>query len=301
MSKSRKHLMNRLFTFGCSFTNYRWPTWADIVGRGFEYYKNWGKEGAGNSFIFYSLIECIKREQISSQDTVMIMWTNIGREDRYIRNRGWITPGSIYKQKIYDKNFVNQFADPTGYLIKDMANVAAVKCILESIGCKFYFLSTVPLSMPDDNVNHRFSIDNQIIDLYKEELGCIKPSVYSVVFNDDWYSRTGFVDEKELKREYNVVAGSDWPSWKDFISNNYQDVPKSIKQEIESHNFSLRLSMRTDTHPLPSEHLIYIQQLIPEFTVTEDTKLLVEQTTTCILNHKPLEKWWVNNRAAERF
>ena len=121
--------MSRLFTFGCSFTNNRWPTWADIVGRGFEYYKNWGKEGAGNSFIFYSLIECVKREQITSQDTVMIMWTNIGREDRYIRNLGWITPGSIYKQDTYDKNFVEQFADPTGYLIRDMANVAAAKPI----------------------------------------------------------------------------------------------------------------------------------------------------------------------------
>lgn len=293
--------MSRLFTFGCSFTNNRWPTWADIVGRGFEYYKNWGKEGAGNSFIFYSLIECIKREQITSQDTVMIMWTNIGREDRYIRNRGWITPGSIYKQDTYDKNFVEQFADPTGYLIRDMANVAAAKHILESIGCKFYFLSTVPLSMPDDNVDDRFSIDNRINDLYKEEISCIKPSVYSVVFNDDWYSRTGFVDEKELKREYNVVAGPDWPTWENFINNHYQGVPKSIKKEIDSHNFSLRLSMRTDTHPLPSEYLVYIEQVLPNMDISEDTKLLVEQTTDAILKHNPLVKWWGKNRVTERF
>ena len=293
--------MSRLFTFGCSFTNNRWPTWADIVGRGFEYYKNWGKEGAGNSFIFYSLIECIKREQITSQDTVMIMWTNIGREDRYIRNRGWITPGSIYNQDTYDKNFVEQFADPTGYLIRDMAQVSAAKHILESIGCKFYFLSTVPLSMYDDNVDDRLSIDNQIIDLYKEEIDCIKHSVYSVVFNDNWFSRSGYIDEKELKREYNVVAGPDWPTWENFINNNCQGVPKSIKKEIESHNFSLRLTMRTDTHPLPSEYLMYIEQVLPDLGIAEDTKLLVEQTTDAILKHKSLLKWWGKNRVTERF
>ena len=293
--------MNRLFAFGCSFTNNRWPTWADIVGRGFEYYKNWGKEGAGNSFIFYSLIECIKREQITSQDTVIIMWTSIGREDRYIRNRGWITPGSIYKQDVYDKNFVEQFADPTGYLIKDMANVAAAKHILESIGCKFYFLSTVPLSMPDDNVDHRFSIDNQIIDLYKQELGVIKPSIYSVVFNDDWYSCTGFVDEKELKREYNIVAGPDWPTWERFVQNDFQGVSNKITKEIESHDFSKRLTVRTDTHPLPSEHLIYLEQVLPEFVITDDTKLLVQQTTADILAQQKITRWWHNQRRPERF
>ena len=293
--------MSRLFTFGCSFTNNRWPTWADIVGQEFKYYKNWGKEGGGNSFIFYSLIECIKREQITNQDTVIIMWTSVGREDRYIRNRRWITPGSIYKQDIYDKNFVEQFADPTGYLIRDMAHVSAAKRILESIGCKFYFLSTVPLSMYDDNVDHRLSIDNQIIDLYKEEIDCIKPSVYSVVFNDDWYSRAGFVDEKELKREYNVVAGPDWPTWENFINNNCQGVSKSIKEDIESHNFSQRLSVRTDTHPLPSEYLMYIEQVLPDLVIAEDTKLLVEQTTDAILKHKSLVKWWGKICATERF
>jgi hypothetical protein len=293
--------MNRLFAFGCSFTNSSWPTWADIVGRGFEHYENWGKEGGGNSFIFLSLIECVKRKQVTSQDTVIIMWTNIGREDRYIRKQGWITPGSIYKQDTYDKTFVQQFADPTGYLIRDMAQIAAAKRILESIGCKFYFLSTVPLSMPDDNVDDRFSIDNQIIDLYKEEIDFLKPSIYSVVFNDDWYSRVGFVDEKELKREYNIVAGPDWPTWENFVDNNYQGVPRSIKKEIESHNFAKRLQQRTDTHPLPHEHLLYLEQVLPECVIADDTKLLVQQTTADILAQQKLTRWWNNRRRPERF
>ena len=48
--------MKRLFTFGCSVTEFIWPTWADILGREFDYYENWGRVGAGNLYIFNSII-----------------------------------------------------------------------------------------------------------------------------------------------------------------------------------------------------------------------------------------------------
>jgi hypothetical protein len=297
--------MNKLFTFGCSFTKSdrepNWPTWADILGRGFKYYKNWGHAGGGNSFIFYRLMECIKREQITSHDTVIIMWTNIAREDRYIDNFGWITPGNIYSQTFYDQNFVQKCADPTGYLIKDMATIAAAKYILESIGCKFYFLSTVPLSVYDDHWCSSFGIDNEILKLYREEINFIKPSVYSVVFNNDWYSRVGFIDKKELNREYNAIAGPDWPSWEKFLQHDFQGVPTAVKKEIASHNFAKRLATRTNTHPLPSEHLIYLEQVLPDLAIDQTTRLLVEQTTDAILKHKPLVKWWGKKCNPETF
>lgn len=44
--------MTRLFTFGCSFTKFFWPTWADILGQEFDYYENWGRLlEAINSFL----------------------------------------------------------------------------------------------------------------------------------------------------------------------------------------------------------------------------------------------------------
>ena len=44
----------RLFVFGCSFTQYRWPTWADIIAKDnphLEYF-NTANSGAGNLYIF---------------------------------------------------------------------------------------------------------------------------------------------------------------------------------------------------------------------------------------------------------
>ena len=28
---------NRFFSFGCSFTQYHWPTWANVIGMHFDY------------------------------------------------------------------------------------------------------------------------------------------------------------------------------------------------------------------------------------------------------------------------
>ena len=67
--------MSRLFTFGCSFTKYHWPTWANILGKEFDQHQNWAEPGAGNHFILNSLVECNLRNNILPDDTVGIMWT----------------------------------------------------------------------------------------------------------------------------------------------------------------------------------------------------------------------------------
>ena len=87
--------MKRLFTFGCSFTNYYWPTWADIISQDYDYFQNWGKIGGGNKFIYLSLVECHQRNKFTPDDTIMLMWSSQAREDRYIKDE-WYTPGPVY-------------------------------------------------------------------------------------------------------------------------------------------------------------------------------------------------------------
>jgi hypothetical protein len=69
--------MTRLFTFGCSFTNYRWSTWADCLAPEFDYFENWGQSGAGNHYIFNSMMEADQRHQFDEGDTVIVCWTNV--------------------------------------------------------------------------------------------------------------------------------------------------------------------------------------------------------------------------------
>jgi hypothetical protein len=251
--------MNRFFAFGCSFTKSNTPTWADILATKFNYYQNWGRPGAGNSFIFYSLVECIKRNNINKDDTVAIMWTSIGREDRFVKESGWLTPGSIYNQSLYNEEFVKNYADPTGYLIRDLAHLSAAKKILEAIGCIYYFFSVVPFDVFNDNSNSKFDIEYSIIELYKDDLAIVRPSVYEVIFNYDWYSRPGPIDIELVKQEYANLKGNHWPNWEKFVLQEFKGIPNTILNEInDNYNLSNKLLVRTDTHPTYDEYYEYL-------------------------------------------
>lgn len=193
--------MARLFAFGCSFTNYDWPTWADIAAREFDHFENWGRSGGGNAFVFCSLMEAIKRSNITQSDTVAVMWTSISREDRWISPDGWLTLGSIYNQSDYDPSFVARFADPTGYLIRDLAMISGAEAALELIGCRYHFFSVVPLEYHDDShaADDCFAkLDQSVLALYQPVIDKIKPSMFETVFHGDWFSRNGEIKMARL-------------------------------------------------------------------------------------------------------
>lgn len=284
--------MSRLFAFGCSFTNYRWPTWADILARGFDYSENWGQNGAGNHFIFNSLIECINSNSISKNDTVIIMWSSIGREDRWVNGKGWITPGSIYNQNDYDDNFVKKWACPTGYLIRDLAFVSAARKILDSIGCDWKFLSIVPLEYYDDSAGYddeEFNIENRLHELYKQDIDMIRPSVYESVFNRDWDSRPGYVELDVVKRKYDILKGREWPSWTNLVSGNLSGIKPQIVKELDDH-FN-RDFIRTDSHPTPAEHLLYLTNVLPEYTISNDTVEWVNSAEDVVIRQRKPFIW----------
>jgi len=112
----------RFFAFGCSFTQYRWPTWADIIAKDnpdLEYY-NIGKSGAGNTFILNQISHYSKKMQFDQNDLVMVLWSSFYREDRYTYERSWKTPGNIYTQNEYSEEFVNTLCCPRGMTIRDL-------------------------------------------------------------------------------------------------------------------------------------------------------------------------------------
>jgi hypothetical protein len=282
----------RFFAFGCSATSCNWPTWADIVARQYDDYQNWALPGAGNSFIFYSVMEAIKRSHIDSSDTVMIMWTNIGREDRYVKGQGWITPGSIYNQTVYSEDFVRDYADPTGYLIRDLAHLSAVKSLLDSIGCEYRFFTTVPFNVPDDNIFKVFSMDTKVTNLYREEIASVAPSIFEVVFNFDWYSRPGVRDLVALEQYYRSVQGAAWPSWEEFTKQNWTGIDKRVRTEIdEEYLFSQQLLMRTNTHLLPAEHLEYLDR-VSNIEIDADTRTWVNEVNQAIVTGADFKRLW---------
>jgi hypothetical protein len=247
--------MKRFFAFGCSFTRYEWPTWADIIGNEFEHYENWGNPGAGNFFIFNAIIECHLKNKLTENDTVAIMWSNFQREDRYIK-RKWVTPGSILYQQVFSKEFVKEVYDDRGYYIRDFSYIYAIVNLLNSIGCKYYMTSMVDINNIDQfDTTTSKEIDDLLI-YYKDILKLIRPSVHNVIFNYDWWSRPYI----------NPRGGNLPPLW-------YTPTERLQKKYH-----------RDDSHPLPLEHLEYVEKILPEFLISEKTKNSVKEIDEYIRN-----------------
>jgi hypothetical protein len=180
--------MSRFFAFGCSFTaSHDRPTWADIIGREFDFYQNYARGGMSNQYIFNQLIECHARHKLTSDDTVIIMWTSVTREDRYVKDLGgWYGKGNIYYSDDHSSEWIKKFACTRGYLIRDLAVISAARDLLKYWGVKYKFLAMVPVGIAEST--DTLDPENQdIFNLYQDIIDEIKPSVYEVIFkSQDW-------------------------------------------------------------------------------------------------------------------
>lgn len=311
-------MTNRIFTFGCSFTKCPWPTWADIIIKENQkkcHGENWGRGGASNYYIFNAVIECHLKNQINAGDTVIIMWTSINRENHYV-NRDWITPGSIYLNEQYPKNYVEKFADTRGFMIRDYSLIYAIDQLLEKIGCKYYFLSMIDLVYSDELNNS--SIENQdIINKYDFLLKKIKPSVYDIIFNKDWNTRPNInifdknlsednkkIIEKNIsnvKKSYENLSGIEWPTFDEYWNNRNLEKYKShiineikfLEEKLEWERFKKEW-VRLNSHPTPAEHLEYIENVLPEFIITKETRDWVSRLDQAVLTQDRMDRYWVN-------
>jgi len=259
----------RLFTFGCSFTSYNWPTWADILGREFGYYENWGRGASGNQFIFNSVIECLLRNPPEPNDVYIIMWSNFLREDKYINNQ-WICSGQVTASidsygAFYDKNYIKKYVDERGFMIRDYALIEATHRVLKSYNIKHIFLSMV--DMDNAGMSERSIIrEGDIFELYKNMLSFVRPSVHKVIFNYDWNSIPFTIPEDKVLK----------------VHKDDDPIPR----------YDTHPTRRYDAHPTPAEHLMYIEKVIPEFSnISADTRAWVNKVETKIRS----AEYWIED------
>lgn len=174
----------RLFVFGCSMTNYDWPTWADILSQEIPEYYNYGQSGGGNLFISNGVVEANIKHKFNENDLVIVMWSSVSREDRY--KNGWVTPGNIYTQGVIDMEFVYKWADTKGYLIKDLALVELTREYLKNLPCDSDMLAMCKFDdqvILDDRKEDAF---NDVLEHYKETIESIKPDILDTVYKGVW-------------------------------------------------------------------------------------------------------------------
>jgi len=134
--------MTRLFTFGCSYTRYYYPTWADYLGAVFDKHFQFGTTGAGNKHIFNSFIYALQKYKINSNDSVVISWTSLDREDRiFNKTNDFIRPGCIFSQDVFPDSWVDKYFNLNDKAIEFIGYIHSILAFSKSIGFNLHMLS----------------------------------------------------------------------------------------------------------------------------------------------------------------
>ena len=166
----------RLITIGCSFTDYRYPTWADIMSKAMPKaeFINLGRGGAGNLYISNRITEAHRKLNLCDTDLVMIMWSTHCREDRYV-DAAWLSPGNIYTQEHYPESFVKEFCQPLGYLIRDLSLIDLANSYLNSLPCTYVGMLSVPFDYQQTlKDNHTI----EVLETYKDIVDYFPTSMF---------------------------------------------------------------------------------------------------------------------------
>lgn len=253
---------NRVFTFGCSFTNYFWPTWADIIGQEVPLYENWGKPGAGNRYISNSVVECHLTHKFQKGDLVLIMWSSISREDRYLNNHWQCLGGAGHFTKKWFDNFG---MDLRGYAIRDYATILLIQNLLETLDADYDQYSMHHLLHIDyELVDHIFPVETRKYELYLNILkelhtfGTI-PDEGKIVIHDN-----------DVVNRYKTIFPKIHPPVKDLIYKKFWEKKPTI-------NFG-------DNHPSPKEHLFFLDYMYPNNLLKKTTRDYVEKYETIVRN-----------------
>lgn len=227
--------MSRLFAFGCSFTNYKWWSWADILGTQFEEFHNFGQAGGGNGYIFNSIMEADQRYHFGSGDSVYICWSNIMREDRYKVGRGWITLGNVMTAtNVYTKEFLTDGICEYGNLLRDLNYIKAVhNLLMTKPTVTWEFLSICPLVQPDPYVSTRVRYED-LTNMYNDILKKFRPSFLEILGDQYWM--------RDVQLRHGYQEGKPYSG---------------------------------DYHPTTQEHLYYLDQVLPGLITNDQTRALV--------------------------
>jgi len=196
------------YAVGCSFTNYRWPTWADILAEELPNagYFNAGTSGAGNQYIFTVVSQIINGvADLDHNDILAIMWSGFYREDRYIygRHNNWVTPGNLYSQDTYPKVFTEQWCCPRGMTIRDMSLIDSAIRMLDSLPCRVIMTTGIGFDQQDLYSGRAPDADiSDVVNCYKNIQPYLLPDLMSCQAPSGWKSGYSYEVDGEIFDDY---------------------------------------------------------------------------------------------------
>jgi len=208
--------LSRLITLGCSQTRYVWPTWADIVGRSFDAFENWGHSGIGNRAIYERTVEMLFTSKPTQEDLVIIQWTNPYRFDAHKVDPNlparWAAAGNIMN---WPKELAETIHCDFSYVYHTCNFIVGCKNLLENKNIKFIFLTMNALKPYVDSYPE--------LSIYENELNSVPwlPPIYDWFIEEnlptkqfkkkDWHHLKTLKDEHPTPMAHYLYLEKFWP------------------------------------------------------------------------------------------
>jgi hypothetical protein len=246
----------RFFAFGCSFTSYCWPTWADYLGLLVEEYYNYGAAGVGNTFIYSQFLRANAYYKFNKDDLIIIAWSSPFRYDYQLdinRNKWDTILFNDQNVKLPPKDISNIITDKN-LIANTVNNIYSSFIILSSLNLNYFFTSMdVFLDFNSNNLYPSFynikdakwvnpinlynSFSNKIlIDYFDGKIPDNHPSPKNHLefLKNELYNKLGIDNNKQqlLENKMNVwqdIYNSSDINSKLTFSNVFLDTYKSIR------------------------------------------------------------------------
>ena len=140
-----------IYTLGCSFTKWHWPTWSDWLA---VYTKrpvtNWAYPGLTNSAIYYKLLDCM--QSITDRDQVYIMWTGNNRSCQWY-DPDWVEQHDCHgffpdrelwfgqsRHTGFYKTHPDHMPSLTHMIVDTLTVIFNTQLLLDRIGCEYHMM-----------------------------------------------------------------------------------------------------------------------------------------------------------------
>jgi hypothetical protein len=253
-------MKKRLFVFGCSYSAYIWPTWADFIGIGFDEKWNYAQPGIGNRAIFERLMQAISKHDINANDTVIVQWTHHTRHDWHLtrdildRGIGWQTNGSIFMGrniKFFTRDWLQRFFDEESYIMHSLNFMLGAKLALDKIGCRTKYVNLLDFELFNSEDSQWERYDGIVTNLGGKVIATKTTKIVTI-----WEK---FPKLAHYKSMYDSI---DWlPNMKTWMSANGEDRHYKLVR-------SVLIGPATDPHPTAPNHLAYAKAM---FDLSEET------------------------------
>jgi hypothetical protein len=279
-----------IYTLGCSFTKWHWPTWADWLAGYQGPVVNWAYPGYNNQLIYWLLMERLDR--LSTNDHVYIMWTENNRIPQW-----------------YDSEWINR-NDCRGFFPNN--------------GGKLWFGQDKDMGLFRTHPDHQFSQTHNVIETFKIILDTqhllekcdvkytmlfmrnpwvdVRPE-YGDKFITNWDKKIEFnsVDcalaEKILRMEpvSNLLKMINWDKFAENVNISNPESYTGLWEYFLSKKELVLLKHASDNHPNTLAHHDYLTEKILKQNFKVDNLRAIAKTLANDSVNMSIPAWTTEN------